>query len=199
MPWSEGANSDDTRLSSMDHFKGQRVIVTEKMDGENTTMYGDHIHARSIDSKHHESQAWIKNFWSTIKNDIPSGWRICGENLYAKHSIHYTELPSYFLGFSIWNEQNIALDWLSTLAWFSELGIYFVPVLYWNFFDEGLIKNLWTSPLNDNMEGYVIRDAGEIAYDDFHNKVCKFVRKNHVTTDEHWKTKPIIPNKLRKK
>ena len=62
---------------------GQYVIVTEKMDGENTNMYRDRIHARSIDSSHHESRSWVKSFHAQIKDSIPSGVKICGENLYV--------------------------------------------------------------------------------------------------------------------
>jgi len=39
---------------------GREVVVTEKMDGENTTMYCDNIHARSIDGRHHPSRDWVK-------------------------------------------------------------------------------------------------------------------------------------------
>ena len=35
---------------------GKQVIVTEKMDGENTSMYRHRIHARSIDSLPHPSR-----------------------------------------------------------------------------------------------------------------------------------------------
>ena len=36
LPWSEGMHDDDRMLSSTKVFENQRVIVTEKMDGENT-------------------------------------------------------------------------------------------------------------------------------------------------------------------
>ena len=37
-PWSEGMHGDDRRIAGMDAFVGKRVIVTEKKDGENTTL-----------------------------------------------------------------------------------------------------------------------------------------------------------------
>jgi len=37
-----------------------------------------------------------------------------------------------------------------------------------------------------NQEGYVIRVADEISYNDFRLKVSKYVRKNHVQTVKHW-------------
>ena len=74
LPWSLGASSDDKVLPSVGHFEGRQVIVTEKMDGENTTLYRDHIHARSLDSKGGEDRAWVKQFWASIRGEIPEGW-----------------------------------------------------------------------------------------------------------------------------
>ncbi len=110
VPWSEGVNDDDRVLPTMTPFYKKRVIVTEKRDGENTSMYSDYFHARSIDGRSHPSRDWVKGFWAKIMGDIPEGWRVCGENLYAEHSIGYGNLLTYFEGFSIWNERNICLE-----------------------------------------------------------------------------------------
>jgi hypothetical protein len=67
VPWSEGMHDDDRMHKSMENFVGTRVIVSTKMDGENTSMYNDYIHARSIDGRSHPSRNWVKNFWSSIK------------------------------------------------------------------------------------------------------------------------------------
>ena len=122
-PWSPGASSDDKTLSSVSHFVNREVVATEKMDGENTSGYSDgYIHARSLDSNNHPSRNWVKRFWSERYYNLPDGWRLCGENVYASHSIMYDELKSYFLGFSIW-DGNQCLSWDDTLFWFQELGI----------------------------------------------------------------------------
>ena len=50
-PWSPGATDDDKILQDLSVFDKQPVVITEKMDGENTTIYADgYIHARSLDS-----------------------------------------------------------------------------------------------------------------------------------------------------
>lgn len=197
-PWSENVNSDDRIIGSLDQFEMNRVIVTEKMDGENTSLYSNYIHARSIDSKNHESRNWVKGFWSRISADIPEGWRVCGENVYAKHSIHYSDLPSYFMGFSIWNKENICLSWDETMEWFRLIDIVPVPVLYDGVFDKKKIISLWNDKEWNNSEGYVIRRADEITYGEFKSKVCKFVRKNHIQTTTHWMHgQRIVPNKLK--
>lgn len=197
LPWSEGVNSDDRVIESLNSFIGKRVIVTEKMDGENTSLYSDYTHARSVDGRSHPSRNWVKQFWGKISADIPEGWRICGENLYAKHSINYNSLPTYFLGFSIWNEKNVCLSWDETLEWFNLIGITQVPVLYDGLFDEKLIKSLWNQKDWNNSEGYVVRLAESINYGDFKNKVGKFVRKNHIQTVKHWMHgQKVEPNSL---
>lgn len=196
VPWSEGATSDDRILSSMSMFEGKHVAVTEKMDGENTSMYRDKVHARSIDSGHHPSRDWIKqNVWSRIRYDIPEGWRVCGENMYAEHSIRYEDLQDYFLGFSVWNDRNTCLSWDDTLVWLSLLDIVPAPVLYCGVYDEWTIRSLWKG----TGEGYVIRNVEQFTYATFKDNVAKFVRKNHVTTSEHWMHTEMRMNALRQK
>lgn len=186
LPWSPGITDDDRILGSTEVFQGERVIVTEKMDGENTSFYKNYIHARSLDSNNHISRNWVKQLWSTIGYEIPEGWRVCGENLYAKHSISYSGLPSYFMGFSIWNEKNTCLSWDETQEWFTLLGITSVPVLYDGVYDELKIKALWNEKEWEGREGYVIRIANAYPFVDFKAKVGKFVRKGHVQTVKHW-------------
>lgn len=198
LPWSEGATDDDERLSNIDHFVGKHVVVTEKMDGENTTFYNDYYHARSLESKDHPSRHWIKGYWSGLAYTIPNGWRICGENMFAKHSIYYDALPSYFLMFSLWQDDHCA-SWDVTTNTAKGCNISLVPVLYYGIWDENKIKSLFTgvSKFDGEQEGYVVRLADEFLYQNFDKCVAKFVRKNHVTTDEHWKQQAIIQNRLR--
>lgn len=199
LPWSPGASNDDKVLASTKQFEGKEVVITIKMDGENTTFYDDYVHARSLTYHSHQSRDLIKQLHATIAHDIPSGWRICGENLYAEHSIAYQNLESYFLVFSIWNEKNICFSWDETCQWSSLLGLSTVPVLYRGPWNEALVKEYKLLEIdNDPCEGYVVRVADEFHYKDFKNCVGKYVRNNHVTTDEHWLNKTVVANKLRK-
>lgn len=198
-PWSPGGSRDDRVLDSMDHFIGQKVVVTEKMDGENTSIYANHIHARSTTSSDHPSRSWVKALQGRLSHSIPAGWRVCGENLYARHSIGYDDLGSYFLAFSIWTEENRCLDWDSTVEWCELLEIEHVPVLYVGTYDERAIKASW-KPQKDgkDSEGYVIRLWDSFAYSDFEKSMAKYVRENHITTSEHWLSQPVVPNTLKR-
>jgi hypothetical protein len=196
LPWSENMGEDDRMHANMDAFTGKEVIATIKMDGENTTLYSDYIHARALENESLESRRWVKGFWSTIMGDIPEGWRICGENLFAKHSIAYNSLPSYFMGFSIWNEKNICLSWKETCDWFSLLGIAPVLPFYNGVYDEKKIREAWKS-IGGEQEGYVIRPVGSFAYGEFKTVVGKYVRKNHAATVVHnMKSSVLIQNHI---
>ena len=94
LSWSKCLSSDDKILKDDSNFIGKIVVVTEKLDGENSTVYSDYSHARSIDSKNHESRNWLKNYITTFQHNIPKDYRVCGENLFAKHSILYDNLET---------------------------------------------------------------------------------------------------------
>ena len=194
--FSEGKGSDDKVLHSLDRFKDQDVVITLKLDGENTTIYNDTFHARSLDSRHNESRNWIAKFSSDIGYKIPKDFRICGENLFAKHSIYYDNLESYFYGFSVWNK-DICLSWDETILFFNNLEIPTVKELYRGKFDLKIVNDLIKSFDTVNQEGLVCRLSSQFKYDDFSNCMVKWVRKNHIQTTKHWMNEQIKPNKLK--
>lgn len=196
LPWSPGVSSDDLVQSSVDCFYDKQVVVTEKMDGENTTLYRDYLHARSLSNRPHPSRDWIRGYHGSIAHLLPLGWRFCGENLYAQHSIKYLELPSFFLLFSIWNDSNICLSWAETEEWAQLLEMSLVPVLYSGPFSLD-IQNIAVDV--EHSEGYVVRNSSEFAFGDFSNNVAKWVRGAHVQSSEHWMHKGVIPNTMKSK
>lgn len=199
LPHSPGMHDDDKALKDYSNFEGRRVVITKKMDGENTTAYSDgHIHARSIDSRGGEDRAWVKKFLiDNVCFNLPEGWRVCGENLWAEHSIHYDDLRSYFYGFSIWDERNTCLSWEDTKEYFSVLGITRVPILHDGAFDLGILKAIEKEMDPAKDEGYVIRLADAFPYGEFRKSVAKYVRKDHVQTTKHWRAgRAFIPNGL---
>lgn len=197
VPHSPGTQSDDRLLNNLDHLIGRHVVITEKLDGENTTLYRDHSHARSLDSQHHESRNWVKQFHGRIAHEIPEGWRVCGENMYAKHSIYYEDLETYFYGFSIWSDDNVCQSWQSTLLFFELLGITPVPELFEGLLTMDVLAEIESKLDITKQEGYVIRLAAPVRYEDFGMSFAKWVRPKHVATSKHWMQEAIVPNKLR--
>lgn len=197
LPWSPGVGKDDRVMEDTSFLREGEIVVTEKMDGENTTMYRDHIHARSIDSGNHPSRDRVKAIWSRIAHDIPEGWRLCGENLYARHSVAYDDLPGYFLLFSIWDGLR-CLSWKETVEWAQLFDLPTVRVLFgpapawiggWEVTEP---QGLWGV-----REGYVVRRAEDFHYGEFRRKVGKWVRKDHVQTHGHWMRQAVVPNGLK--
>lgn len=196
LPWSPGATSDDVRLADLAGLSGCEVVVTEKLDGENTTLYADGLHARSLDSAHHPSRGWVKALQGRIGPRIPAGWRICGENMFARHSIPYEDLASHFYGFSVW-DGDVCLDWDRTVVFLRNLGIPTPPVLWRGVFDARAEKALRAlKPDTLRQEGYVVRPAEGFPAAAFRRRVAKWVRPGHVTTDTHWMHAEVVENGL---
>ena len=196
-PFSPGRSSDDKIFNDYEqYFKGKEVVITEKMDGENTTIYNDMCHARSINSAHRDYHSWLLNYARSFQYMLNDGERVCGEYLFAKHSIYYENLPSYFMVFSIWNGEQ-CLSWEDTVKRCEELNLITVPVLYKGIYDENKINEAIKEVVNRNGEGIVMRLTSGYSYDNFNNSIIKYVRANHVQTDEHWSNQQIIKNELK--
>ncbi|MER5279265.1 RNA ligase family protein [Streptomyces sp. NPDC002809] len=196
LPWSPGATSDDVRIGDLSALTGSQVVVTEKLDGENTTLYADGLHARSLDSAHHPSRGWVKALQGRVGPRIPSGWRICGENVFARHSIPYEDLASHFYGFSVWDGE-VCLGWDRTVDFLRDLGIPTPAVLWRGVFDARAEKALRAlRPDTERQEGYVVRPAEGFPAAAFGRRVAKWVRPGHVTTNTHWMHAEVVENRL---
>ena len=206
LPWSGSESSDDVWWKDATAFDGKEVVVTEKMDGEATSIYPDgHVHARSIDTRHHDSRSWVKRLAASIAHDIPEGYRICGENVFAWHSIFYIDLPTYFFVYGIY-DGDLCLSWDDVEETCELLELQTVPVIYRGIWDEKKIKGISTKTFPSfsgphdgptNGEGYVVRVAESFPYDQFRQNCAKYVRKNHVQTDQNWMTREVVPNLLK--
>lgn len=196
LPNSLTVQSDDKVHKNTEHMDDEEYVFLLKMDGENTNMYPFGIHARSRTYSYHESRTWIRAKHAEIQRDIPDGWRICGENMFAEHSIKYSDLESYFYIFSIWNEQNRALSWDETVQWAELFGFPTVKVLYRGKFSQKKVEEIVASLDLTKDEGIVVRPAASFHFDEFPNVVGKWVRPNHVQTNKHWSKQAVVKNGL---
>ena len=190
LPFSEGMTNDDkmASASALTYLQsGIDLVVTEKLDGGNVSLYPDYFHARSLDSGTHAWDTLAKRIWSQIRFDIPTGWRITGESLQARRSVAYDSLTGPLYIFGIWDESNNLLSFDDMTEFASLLELPVVPTLYrgTNYKEA---TQAWSTKLNaDVSEGFVLRDAGTIPYSNFGQHVAKFVRANHVQTDASWR------------
>jgi hypothetical protein len=160
-------------------------------------MTRDYIHARSVEGSYHPTRTWVTRLHGEIAHEIPVGWRICGENVYGQHSIAYKDLPTHFFVYAIYNEQNICLSWKETEEWAALLGLETVPTLYNDIWDLEAVRACYPRPMfSDEAEGFVVRWADAFSYFDHWKAVSKYVRKNHVKTEDHWRHANVPTNQL---
>lgn len=195
LPISPGATSDDKVMATLDGLMIGDLLITEKMDGENTTIHRGGSHARSPDSRYHPSRDRLKAFAAGIQPQLADGERIVGENLYARHSVGYDDLPSHFLGFA-WIIDDEVQSWDLTLARFEELGIAPVSTLYRGPYKAGLFEDTAASLDKTRQEGFVVRIADAFPEAEMPVRMGKYVRADHVQSETHWMQSELIPNRL---
>lgn len=194
--FSQGVQSDDKIIQSLDKLNGQEVVVLLKMDGENTTLYRDnYLHARSLDSVTNWTRDMAKRIHSGIASEIPENYRLCCENVYAKHAIHYPDgyLEGYLYLLSVWNEKNECLSWDETLIYAELLDLPTPKQFYRGVFDEAVLKKIASQLDTSIEEGFVVRRVSGFAYEEFSSCVTKYVREGHVQSETHW-LKTAVPN-----
>lgn len=208
VPWSPGASNDDKIATSIDNLIKTPIIITEKMDGSNTSLESEGCYARTHSgAPTHPSFDALKAFHATIKYKIPGGTQLFGEWCYARHSIDYGELPGYFLLFNVRYLNPIVplwAPWEDVEMWAEEIGVPTVPVLLKSSAGsdrelENITNKLMNNPslCGGIREGVVIRIQQGFSENNFSSCVMKCVRANHVQTTEHWKDQTIIRNKLK--
>lgn len=183
------------------------MVITEKLDGENTCLNQYGVFARSHAAPTRNPWAnYLWDTWNMIKGNLGE-LELFGESLYAVHSIEYTRLQSYYYLFAIRDGEKW-LSWDEVTFYAGVLEIPTVPVLYRGTVADlpgvagqtpqdklqNYILNLVSQPSSLShatlapapREGVVVRPAEAFTNAAFSDCVLKWVRKNHVQTGEHW-------------
>jgi len=200
LPWSPGTTSDDRKLSGnwFDSYRGKEIVITEKLDGENNSVNHYDVFARSHGAP--TRSPWSRNMWEIggvwqrVYDKIAPHETVYGENLYGEHSIHYDRLPSYYHIFAVRDDDAyVWMSWDDVKTYADVLGLPTVPELWRGVIESEdqlrvLVDKFVGEPstYGPTKEGVVIRTADEFPIDEFSTHVCKWVRPNHVQTDEHW-------------
>jgi hypothetical protein len=249
----ERADRDDTGLTSVESFLGIPLVVTIKMDGSNAMLVSDAdepVRARNGSHADHESFDHLKQaYWDrNVYERLPSHLQVFGENMYAKHSIHYgcsegisdseeagdsslstdcggcderNQAPAVadlFLVFGVYDTRyDLWLSWPEVERVADRIGFETVPSAgghrineigqfggspqdyYAGQYDQEneLIEYLTSRAervIDNGHEGIVVRSMYPFHYGQFDRKVAKYVRPNHVQTDEHWSHQETVRN-----
>lgn len=208
-PHSEGVHRDDTYHSDPTIFLGKEVVVTEKLDGGNTCLFRGDVYARSVASP--TTDGWFAmvkkhHAWKT-KDPYFQDIAIYGEDLYGIHTLKYYPLAEdqTFYVFALRSTydpdtdilplyKNYFYSWDVVIICAEKLLASTVPIVHRGVFEsekeitEFFRDTLRTpSALGPEKEGFVMRMVNGFDAEDFSKYVCKYVRKDHVQTDEHWR------------
>jgi hypothetical protein len=193
-------HADDKTLTADEEtlFLNKELIITEKLDGGNACLHNGKIYARSHSEEvTHPSFSRLKNLYSNIfytKTFDFERYMLFGENVQAIHSIEYTSLTSPFYLFGIYDTQDcIWLSWKDINLIAESLELEVVPIVSKMAFksikelDKYLSSEIKKeSSYGPHREGFVLRIGNSFKDIDFQINVCKFVRRGHVQSDDHW-------------
>jgi len=201
LPFSPGINPDDTRVSDCQKLLSREVVITEKLDGGNCCIKADvesqrlqvfgRTHAQPAE---HASFSAVKELAACMEYDELGDVEIFGENMQAVHSIEYGSLTNYFYVFAA-RRSGDWLCWDETRDLAKRLGLATVPEVFRGALSEGELQGsleqwqMEPSALDAQKtpEGFVVRHAAAIPGGSFAECIGKFVRANHIQTDESWK------------
>lgn len=182
LPWSPKKSGKPERIFDPDNLRGKVVVYTEKLDGENTCIHRDGIHARSETGY---GRPWQTRMWPLVASfmrDIPKGMYIYGENIEAVHSIEYPKAPTHFFVFGIYCDNNDTwLSWPDVEYWATSFGLYTVPLLAEGIFDTDF-EIPPTSVYGLDVEGYVVRNISSFKEFDKNVAKCRYT----IEGNEHW-------------
>lgn len=215
----EQTGRDDTGLTDVSSFTEIPLVATTKMDGSNTMLVADAdepVRARNGREADHESFDLLKqDYWDRGVIDVlPEHLQVFGENMYAKHSIHYgcegccdernrgPAVDDVFLVFGVYDTRfDLWLSWPEVESVAEKIGFSTPTTREYDPLNEiefrKLIGDLAEKAVDGGHEGIVVRSKFPFHYGQFPRKVGKYVRPNHVQTDEHWSHGQATENVIR--
>lgn len=208
LPYSPGTTSDDRFITDdeLSELIGTECVITEKLDGGNTALTCDAFYARSHGGEPaHPSYNLLRTIHRNyLCRSIDKNISVFAEWCFAVHSIRYSMLQDYLNIFGVRNDETGQWwDWDDVCLMADHLGFPTVPVLLrGTFADKEKLEKVVTTFANLSSvygpvrEGLVIRKTCGVSIKEDErgttmSGLAKWVRKDHVQTDEHWSRKPV--------
>ena len=215
---------DDKHLGeaeSVEFIADESLIVEEKIDGTNVGIHfttagqmvlqcRGHLITQGMHPQYDLFKQWTAVKRGVIEDQLEDRYILFGEWVYARHSVHYRQLPHYFFEFDIYDkDQEVFLKLEHRLTLLRETGIETVPVLHRGAIGKDELQELigpslfgseFQNPVTrrtDNlMEGLYLRTeaAGYVT------GRAKFVRPEFVEKvkqSTHWQHQAMVPNLLK--
>lgn len=196
------------------------LIVEEKLDGTNVGIHFTEAGTMALQCRGHlitegmHPQYDLFKQWATVKRPLleerlGDRYILFGEWLYARHSVHYRQLPHYFFEFDIYDKQAGAfLSLERRMEILQDTGIQTVPVLSTGAVSrkqllaligpsayDSVFENPLTGRTDNLMEGLYLRIEKEGVVTG-RAKIVRpeFVEKIKQST--HWQQQAMVPNQL---
>jgi len=216
-----GVTRDDLLLSDdeIEEYLNCELTLEEKVDGANLGISIDRDYNIIFQNRSHyvtyttsTQFKGLKIWQDTYGGDLfsilkPNRHILYGEWCYAKHSIHYTRLPGYFLAFDIFDKfENRFLSRKKFNEVMSKTSIPIVPIVDKTEFKtktelkDRLMKYLDTKSMfmDGFVEGIYIRKDCTGEMEDWLDKRCKLVRPDFTQGIEtHWSKMELTKNTIR--
>lgn len=197
-PFSEGATSDDKTSKDYSFLENEEIVILEKLDGQNSGVSKYDVFARSHSTP--TELPWDKpiiELFKNKKNMIGEDEFVFGESMVGIHSLEYKKLESYYYIFGV-RVKDEWLSWDDVEEYAYCLDLPTVPII-----KKGIYTDIKTEVLElvqqpsmldaydtetgeEMMEGVVVRKTCSFKDENFSKNLLKWVRKDHVKTNEHW-------------
>lgn len=202
---------DDKVLSDQEceSFLNNTILIEEKVDGANIGISlsesgdlliqnrGNYI----LPGSHPQFNRiwdWAYSRISLFNQHISNNFLIFGEWCYAKHSIQYTSLPDWFLGFDVYDlKKQGFLNTKLRNQILQKINIEIIPTIeignYSKMDLEKLLASSKSKFYSGPVEGIYLRCEDSVQL----LKRAKLVKKDFIQEiDVHWSKKEIISNKI---
>ncbi len=208
--------SESTRFIADDS-----LIVEEKIDGTNVGIHftaegamvlqcRGHLITEGMHPQYDLFKQWAAGKRLTLENLLEDRYILFGEWVYARHSVHYRQLPHYFFEFDIFEkgaQQFLSLE--RRLELLEGTGIHTVPVLHAGKLNRETLaaligpsqfdsefENPVTNRVDNLMEGLYLRTERDRVVSG-RAKVVRpeFVEK--IKQSEHWQYQAMTINRLK--
>jgi len=214
---------DDKHLSEVESHRfiaDKSLIVEEKIDGTNVGIHfsteGElvlqcrgHLITTGMHPQYDLFKQWAAVKRPVLEERLQHRFILFGEWMYARHSVHYRQLPHYFFEFDIYDKEIAAfLSLEKRLTLLEGSGIHTVPVIHRGQLGREQLTDLigpshfdshFDNPITnrpDNlMEGLYLRIEADSAV----SGRAKFVRPEFVEKikqSTHWQHQQMVPNVL---
>lgn len=197
LPWSPNKKDTSDKVHKhVDFLLNRQLVVTKKMDGECQCWTKNSFSLRSPDSKGGKLRSKARAKWAEIQWRIPDNKILFVEDISNMHSIQYpSDIPQFYLIAAAVLTRDKGVFFLpyewgsefeSVIAYAMRFGLEPVPLLFeTKVRSEEQLEKETSHIIDTNIdEGFVIRP--KLGFFDWTSSTAKWVRENHVKTDEHW-------------